>query len=476
MILASLQARIIGGFALVILLTLVVAGVVFFSLLGGYRQAIDRNALIPLADQVTFGLSQFAARNLPPDALASYVAVQSEETGVLVFILDSSGRVVQDLSPASEYERLQLPVTLADVRRSPTRYVEGEVDTGDGRISFLARMLPVRPSQRGSFVAIALPDTATSDIIGDLTPRLLLSGLIGLAVALVVAFWVSRSIYNPLERVTAAVRAVGGGRYETRVPESGTVEVRDLARAFNRMTTQVQTNQETLQNFMADVSHELRTPLTSIRGFTQALLDGTVRDEPRRASSLAVIDDEARRMLRLVEDLMDLSRIQAGEFNLRPEPVDAAELLTHVAEIFRQRAAHKGIDLRVESAPDLPRAHCDYDRIVQVITNLVDNAIQYTAVGSVTLRAGPGDGSVVLIVEDTGEGIPAQELPQLFDRFFRGERSERRRGTGLGLAIAREIVRAQGGEIVATSDPGVGTTFQITLPTHIPSSPWQGGS
>ena len=188
MILASLQARIIGGFALVILLTLVVAGVVFFSLLGGYRQAIDRNALIPLADQVTFGLSQFAARNLPPDALASYVAVQSEETGVLVFILDSSGRVVQDLSPASEYERLQLPVTLADVRRSPTRYVEGEVDTGDGRISFLARMLPVRPSQRGSFVAIALPDTATSDIIGDLTPRLLLSGLIGLAVALVVAF------------------------------------------------------------------------------------------------------------------------------------------------------------------------------------------------------------------------------------------------------------------------------------------------
>ena len=114
--------------------------------------------------------------------------------------------------------------------------------------------------------------------------------------------------------------------------------MQDLARTFNRMTSQVQRNQETLQDFMADVSHELRTPLTSIRGFTQALLDGTVQDEERRARSVEVIDDEARRMLRLVEGLLDLSRIQAGQLQLRPEPVDPTELITHVADVFRPRA------------------------------------------------------------------------------------------------------------------------------------------
>ena len=159
-------------------------------------------------------------------------------------------------------------------------------------------------------------------------------------------------------------------------------EVQDLARAFNRMTSQVQRNQETLQDFMADVSHELRTPLTSIRGFTQALLDGTVQDEERRARSVEVIDDEARRMLRLVEEMLDLSRIQAGQLQLRPEPVDPGELITHVADVFEPRAEERGIELRVEAEEGLPRIRCDFDRLVQVVANLVDNAIRHTAAGA----------------------------------------------------------------------------------------------
>ena len=463
--LGGLQARIIGGFALVILLTLVVAGIVFFSLLGSYQRAIDRATLVPVADQVAFGVRQFAAGNAEPVDLARYLRAQSEATGALVFVLDPTGRVVRDLSPGSEYEDLQLPVTVDDVRRSATAYVEGEVVAENGaHISYLARLLPLERFGRGAFIAIALPDDSRSDIGADLIPRLLLSGLVGLAVALLVALWVGRSLYNPLQRVTAAVRAVGGGRYETRVPEEGADEVQDLARAFNRMTSQVQRNQETLQDFMADVSHELRTPLTSIRGFTQALLDGTVQDEERRARSVEVIDDEARRMLRLVEGLLDLSRIQAGQLQLRPEPVDPTELITHVADVFRPRAEESGIELRVEAEEGLPRVRCDFDRLVQVVANLVDNAIRHTPAGSVTLRARREGEWVTLRVEDSGEGIAAEELPRLFERFFRGEQGGRRRGTGLGLAIAREIIRAHGGEITAASEPGVGTTFRIALP------------
>ena len=158
-------------------------------------------------------------------------------------------------------------------------------------------------------------------------------------------------------------------------------------------------NERTLQEFMADISHELRTPLTSIRGFTQALTDGTVQDTDQRAHSVEVIDTEALRMLRLVEDLLDLSRMQAGEFRLQREPVDPGELLTHVADVFSQRAEEKGIALRVEADDALPTLALDFDRLVQVLGNLVDNAVRHTAQGGIDLRGSvSADGQAVRLV------------------------------------------------------------------------------
>ncbi|MEE9278259.1 MAG: HAMP domain-containing sensor histidine kinase [Dehalococcoidia bacterium] len=461
----SLGFRIFGGYGLVILLTLGVAGIVFFSLLGGYRQALDRNSLQQLADQVLFGVDQFASRTTTAREVALYLQTQSQETGALVFVLDADGRVVRDLSPAAEFDQLHLPITLRDVRSHLGSWVAGEFDANGETLPFLARVVPVGRLGLGAFIAIALPDAAGAGVVGDLVPRLLISGLVGLAVALIVGLLISRSIYNPLRRLTAAVAAVGRGQYDTRVPEEGPQETKELARALNRMTQQVRSNEKTLQDFMADVSHELRTPLTSIRGFTQALMDGTVQDSEQRQRSAQVIDDEARRMLRLVEDLLELSRMEAGEFRLQRESVDPAELVTHVTEVFSQRAADKGLELRVELPPALPRVSCDFDRIVQVLTNLVDNAIQHTHQGSVSLGAASTDSAVTVIVRDTGEGIPPDDLERLFDRFYRGERTGQRRGSGLGLAISREIVRAHGGEIDADSVPGLGTSFRITLPT-----------
>ena len=264
---------------------------------------------------------------------------------------------------------------------------------------------------------------------------------------------------------------MGGGRYDTRVPADGPRETRELANAFNRMTSEVQANEQTLQDFMADVSHELRTPLTSIRGFTQALGDGTVQDEEQRLRSVQIIDDEARRMLRLVEELLDLSRMQAGEFRLQREPVAPEELVTHVSEVFAQRASDQGLALRAESEAGLPAVALDFDRMVQVLGNIVDNAIQHTEAGSVLVTAGAGNDPafVRLAVRDTGEGIAAAELEHLFERFYRGSNVARRQGTGLGLAIAREIVRAHGGEIRAESTPGSGTEFVILLPLAAPA-------
>ena len=426
---ASLGFRIFGGFGLVILLTLGVAGVVFFSLLGGYRDALDRNALQQVADQVLFGVNQIAGRNVTATELASYLQTQSEQTGTLVFILDADGRVVQDLSPDAAYNQLQLPISLRDVQRQPIAWVPGEVETTGKTLPFLARVVPVGRFGRGAFYrrGVARCRCVRSDR-GSL----------------------------PAPAAQRACR-VGSGADRGRVDH-----------ALNRMTHQVDTNQRTLQSFMADVSHELRTPLTSIRGFMQALRDGTAMDPQRQERSTAIIDEEARRMLRLVEDLLDLSRMQAGEFRLQQVATDTGELIAHVAEVFRQRAEESGLALHTEVSEGMPPLHCDYDRLVQVLTNLTDNALQHTEAGSVTLRATTEPETnglrMLLTVEDTGEGIPPAEIDRLFDRFYRAESTAKRRGTGLGLAISREIVRAHGGEIIAASTEGVGTRFRITLP------------
>ena len=459
----SLSLRVYGSLGLAIVLTLVVAGIVFFSLLGGYRAALVDNTLQQQANQVLFGVQQFTQRNASARDLAFYLQNQSGETGTVVSLLDSDGTVLADLSPGGEFTDLELPIDLQDVRSSPGEWISGEVDANGVALPFLARLVPVgfgRTPQQGGFIAVALPDDSTPEIVSDLLPRLLVSGLAGLAVALLVGLAITRSIYNPLRELTAAARAVGGGRYETRVPASGPQETREL-----------QANEQTMQDFMADVSHKLRTPLTSIRGFTQALGDGTVQDEEQRLRSGQVIDDEARRMLRLVEGLLDLSRLQAGEFRLQREPVAPQELVTRVSEVLAQRASDEGLALRAESEPGLPPVTLDFDRMVQVLGNLVDNAIQHTTEGAVLITAGSaaGPGFVRFTVRDTGEGIAAAELEHLFERFYRGSSVARRRGTGLELVITREIVRAHGGEIRAESTPGSGTLFVIELPVVAPA-------
>ncbi len=470
----SLSFRIYGGLMLAVILTIAVAGIVFFSLLGGYREALVTNTMQQQANQVLFGVAQFSQRNVTTREVAIYLERQSKETGTLVFILDQDGTVVRDLSPSAEFADLQLPIDIQDVRSRPGGWVEGEAEAGGLSLPFLARVIPVDRFGRGQFIAISLPDNSAGEIVSDLVPRLLVSGLAGLAAALLVGLAITRSLYNPLRLLTNGARAVGRGHYETRVPETGPHETRELASAFNRMTAQVQTNEETLQDFMADISHELRTPLTSIRGFTQALTDGTAQGDEQRTRSMQVIDDEARRMLRLVEELLELSRMQAGEFRLEPEPVDPAELLSHVGEVFSQRAEDKGLALAIDVPATLPPLSLDFDRMVQVLGNLVDNAIQHTTQGGVALSAavtaGPSaDARVTITVSDTGEGIAEAELAHLFERFYRGSSTARRRGTGLGLAIAREIVNAHGGGIRATSQVGIGTEFTITLPALTPS-------
>jgi signal transduction histidine kinase len=290
----------------------------------------------------------------------------------------------------------------------------------------------------------------------------------GLALALpilaaVVASRAFRGIAAPLADVMSAADAVASGDLGVRVPERGNSEFRQLARSFNRMAEELQRSDQQRRTMMADVAHELRTPLHIIQGNLEGVVDGVYAPTPDHIEATL---DETRLLARLVEDVGTLSLAEAGQLPMHWERVDATELLRDVATSFSGQAEAAGVTLAAETpgASDQLIVTADYARLDQVMGNLVANALRHTPEGgAITLRSQAVDGGVALTVSDTGLGIPPDELPHIFDRFWsRGKAGGT--GGGLGLAIARSIVIAHGGSIHAESTIGQGTTMRVTLP------------
>jgi signal transduction histidine kinase len=259
--------------------------------------------------------------------------------------------------------------------------------------------------------------------------------------------------------------AIARGEIGARAPVSGPAEAQALARSFNSMADQVEAAQRSQRDFVANVSHELKTPLTSIQGFSQALLDGAAATPEATARAARVIHDEAERMRRMVDELLILARFDAGQVDMAHAPVELGPLLAACVERLSPQAQAAGIALELD-APDAPTITGDGDRLAQVFANLLDNAIAHTpAGGRVTLAAHQVGNTVEVTVTDTGEGIPAEALPRIFERFYRVDQSRQHsRGAGLGLAIAREIVEAHGGTITVESVVGLGSRFTVRLP------------
>jgi two-component system sensor histidine kinase BaeS len=274
----------------------------------------------------------------------------------------------------------------------------------------------------------------------------------------------SRRVLRPIADVTAASVSLGKGDLGRRVPVRGRDELAQLARSFNRMADSVQSSEERQRRLVADVAHELRTPLANLRGYLEALKDGVLRGDEQLFADL---HREAVLQQRIVDDLQDLALAEAGTLVYSPVPVDLAELLETCRTAHQPAADHAGVTLALR-AEEPPVVNADPDRLRQVISNLVTNALRATpAGGTVTLAAGADpDGSARLTVADTGHGIATEDLPHIFDRFWRADAARGRGtgGSGLGLAIARQIVLDHGGTIAADSEPGAGTTVTIGLP------------
>lgn len=298
-----------------------------------------------------------------------------------------------------------------------------------------------------------------------LAPPLLQAGLVGIAVAIVLAALISRTIATPLQRVAKAAKAMAGGDYSTQVPVSGAPELRWLAESFNQMTAEVSAANIAQRDFLSNVSHDLKTPLTSIQGYAQAIVDGAAADSTEAAE---IIYEEASRLNRMVVELTDLERLQAGKLSMKRDAIDLAQLTEAVSQSLQVVADTQRLSLEIsQPAQPLPLVSGDGDRLAQVLMNLISNALKFTpAGGRVTVAVAEAGGGLQVVVRDTGIGIAQGDLPRVFERFYQVEKSRGpQRGTGLGLAIAQEIVEAHGGGItVESAGLGRGASFSVWLP------------
>jgi signal transduction histidine kinase len=307
-------------------------------------------------------------------------------------------------------------------------------------------------------------------VIYDLRWRLVISTGVAAVVASTAGLLLSRALTRPIRQLTLAADEVARGDLERQVPVRSTDEIGRLGQAFNRMVAQLRATERMRTDFVSNVSHELRTPLTAIKGLVETLRNGAVDDREVRDRFLTTVEDETDRLIRLVNDLLVLSKADSQALKLKPKPLDVRDLIERSVHKLAPQLEEKGILVEVSTSDKPQLVLADADRIEQVLVNLLDNAIKYSPEGGrITVAiddGGPAAETVGISVRDEGVGIPSGDLARVFERFYRVDRARSRDGggSGLGLSIAKVIVEAHGGEITLRSEEGQGTIVRFTLP------------
>lgn len=322
-------------------------------------------------------------------------------------------------------------------------------------------------------IVLHAPVEGIEETVGNMREMIVWATLLGILLCTAMVSYLSWTISRPLKRIDDVALQIERGNYKQRVIVETEDEIGDLARTINRMAStldHIETErtdfEKTRQDFFANVSHELRTPLTAMQGFLEALQDGLVVDEASRQKYYDVMYKETMHMSRLINDLLELVRLEKHEVNLVKRPIDMDSFLRRVVFMFKEEASKRNLNLHLDVADPLPAIIADPHRIEQIFINLVNNALKFTEQGSVTLRAREKSDGIEVCVEDTGVGISEHDVELIWERFFKVDRvrSRKEMGTGLGLAIVKELVMLHHGTIAVDSKVGEGTKFTVWLP------------
>ncbi|MFQ6057640.1 MAG: sensor histidine kinase [Anaerolineae bacterium] len=495
----SLFFKLMGAFILVVLVAVTVVSVLANrAAAGGFRLYTTRSGLV-WAEQLTPLLSEHFARTgswqgveallqtpgpamMGPGMMGEMGPdMMGPMTGMMGGMMGRGQGTGPTMMGWTMWTMMGQRLILADAQGTVVIDSAGELRGQQLTPRDLANGLPIRvEDQRVGTLLVTGVDapaagTPAGEFLGSVNRSILLAGLVAGTIAVVLGWILFRQITSPLGAVTVAARRIAAGDLAQQVEVESEDEIGELARTFNTMAESLARAEDLRRQMVADIAHELRTPLSVIQGNLEAMLDGVL---PLDVEQVASVHEETLLLSRLVADLRLLSLAEAGQLKLERAPTDLGELIHQVVERMRPQAREKGITLAADLPPSLPILSFDADRIRQVIGNLVSNALRYTpAGGTVTVRGSvvrsrpspAGDLTAVLIeVTDTGRGIAPKELPHVFDRFYRADRSRSRAtgGSGIGLAIVKQLVEAHGGRVWAESEVGKGSRFSFTLPLN----------
>ncbi len=436
-----------------VLLSVLLAGIGTFLLTRLEDRRATLHDLERTADALTFLLAELPlTATADVDVLRTRLGRVQQELRLAaaeLLVIGADGRVFGDL-----------PASLEDARIDFDRLrAEGRVSGTSGPIVYAAAL-----GQRRSFSFVVILTEDSSRVTERVVPWMVLSAVAAVAAGALVAWMLGRRLARPVKAASAASRRIASGDLSVRVPveETDHGEMSELSESINHMAASLERARDLERHFLLSVSHDLRTPLTSIRGYAEAIADGTAEDQGRAAE---IIGAEASRLERLVTDLLDLARLDARQFGLELRPTDLSELVPDVAAGFERQAGVDGITISVDGpeAPTLVLA--DPDRLAQVVANLVENALKY-AHQQVHVGYGLSAGGGEIVVADDGPGIATEDLPHVFQRLYVASRPPARRetGSGLGLAIVKELVEAHGGSVAALPRPTGGTQFVVQFP------------
>jgi signal transduction histidine kinase len=465
----NLNLRLLAAFALVIV---VIFGSVFFFTYRTTRNEINQvgERLETLQDRrVQAELSRYYQFTNSWDGVQPIIVQWGNLYDRRIILTDNQGTVVAD----SQAELVGTAYADSAIKQAT---VMVSVSLADQPFDALVPSKPGPPNDTLTNISVVgtlhivhgeLPDLNKSALqltYNTIGGNFIRGGLLAGAIAILLAFLLSRRILSPVKALTTATRQFGKGDFSQRVDYKGKGELGELANSFNSMADSLENTQRLRRNMVADVAHELRTPLSNLKGYLEAISDGIVQPDEATIHSL---NEEAASLSHLVEDLQELSLSDAGELKMTLQPEDISRLVRETVNAINHKASAKGQSLVTDLPGAISPINIDAHRIKQVLYNLLDNAIAHTPKdGRINVTACEHDKMVYVSVADTGEGIPAEDLPMIFERFYRVDKSRTRAtgGSGLGLTITKRLIEAHGGTIKVESKPGQGSTFTFSLP------------
>ncbi len=468
---------------LVLIISFTLTGLLMNSALN--RMVTDQKAqqLEATSEKVITGLEIVlnSANNRDPSLFINYIQTLAVNTGSIIWITRLDGTLIF-FSSIPAYMEDQLITSEDGFPRLPhqDQYDQNAEKYRTGDFYGLFRKTGVdwltltqsfsigngySGTKSGGMIFIHTQVPAIYQMKSSILLIFLVSGAVGAIVALLFVTLLSRRTIKPLNQIKQVARKVAAGEFSQRIPIKGKDEIAELADSFNHMVVALENLEHMRRDFIGNVSHELRTPVTTIKGFVEGILDGVIPPD-RQAYYLTIVRDEIRRMQNLVNELLDLARMQAGEVTLKPSEFDINELIRRCVISLQQMLIEKNLEFKAKFESERMFVHADPDAIQRVIINLIHNAVKFTpANGEITVSTRVEKDKVVISVEDTGKGIMAEELPYIFERFYKTDksRSADRTGLGLGLAIVRSIIVSHNETIKVESQEGLGTRFIFTL-------------